>query len=158
MEVLQYAQKGLNYEHRNDLQIYKSKEIDPAFIEITQNKDITVSGCIYRHPSIELSEHNNDYLENLLEKLSLENKTLVLLGDFDADLLKYHTDSDISNFLDSMYSSLLLPHITSPTLTTATSATLIDNIFGNNCHYPYTSSNLDITLSDHYAQFLILGN
>ena len=107
---------------------------------------------------MELTEFNSDYLANLLEKLSPENKTLVLFGDFNADLLKHHTNSDISNFLDSMYSSLLLPHITSPTLTTATSATLIDNIFGNNCHYPYTSSNLDITLSDHYAQFLILGN
>ena len=107
---------------------------------------------------MELSELNNDYLESLLEKPSLENRTLVLLGDFNADLLKYHTDSDTSNFLDSMYSSLLLPHITSPTLTTATSATLIGNIFSNNCHYPYTSSNLDITLSDHHAQFLILGN
>ena len=90
------------------------------------------------------------WLANLLEKLSVENKTLVLLGDFNADLLKYHTNSDISNFLDSMYSSLLLPHIASPTRTTAT--------FSNNCNLPYTSGNLVITLSDHHAQFLILGN
>ena len=57
-----------------------------------------------------------------------------------------------------MYSSLLLPNIASPTRTTATSATLIDNIFSNNCNSPYTSGNLVITLSDHHAQFLILGN
>ena len=81
-----------------------------------------------------------------------------MLGDFNADLLKYHTNSDISNFLYSMYSSLLLPHIASLTRTTATSATLIDNIFSNNCNSPYTSGNLVITLSDHHAQFLILGN
>ena len=107
---------------------------------------------------MELSEFNSDYLANLLEKLSVENKTLVLLGDFNADLLKYHTNSDISNFLDSMYSSLLLPHIAGPTRTTATSATIIDNIFSDNCNSPYTSGNLVITLSDHHAQFLILGN
>ena len=77
---------------------------------------------------MELLEFNSDYLTNLLEKRSLESKTFVLLGDFNADLLKYHTNSDISNFLDSMYSSLLLPHIASPTCTTATSATLIDNV------------------------------
>ena len=153
-----YIKKGLHYKLRNDLQIYKSKELESTFIEITQNKKITVVGCIYRHPSMELSEFNSDYLANLLEKLSVENKTLVLLGDFNADLLKYHTNSDISNFLDSMYSSLLLPHIASPTRTTATSATLIDNIFSNNCNSPYTSGNLVITLSDHHAQFLILGN
>ena len=74
---------------------------------------------------MELTEFNSDYLANLLEKLSPENKTLVLFGDFNADLLKHHTNSDISNFLDSMYSSLLLLllHIASPTCTTATSAT-----------------------------------
>ena len=56
-----------------------------------------------------------------------------------------------------MYSSLFLPHIASPTRTTATSVTLIDNIFSNNCNSPYTSGNLVITSSDHHAQFLILG-
>ena len=111
-----YIKKRLNYKLRNDLQIFKSKELESTFIEITQNKEITVVGCIYRHPSMELSEFNSDYLTNLLEKLSLENKTLVLLRDFNADLLKYHINSDISNFLDSMYSSLLRPHIASLTL------------------------------------------
>ena len=60
------------------------------------------------------------------------------------------TDTDISNFLDLMYSSFLLPHIASPTLTTEASATLIDNIFTNNCNSPYTYRNLVITLSDHH--------
>ena len=76
---------------------------------------------------MELRKFNCDYLPNLLEKLSLENKTLVLLGDFNTNLLKYDTDIDISNFLDLMYSSFLLLQIASPTRTTAASATLIDN-------------------------------
>ena len=57
-----------------------------------------------------------------------------------------------------MYSSFLLPHIASPTLTTAASPALIDNIFTNNCNSLYTSVNLVITLSDHHAQFLIMEN
>ena len=36
---------------------------------------------------MELGEFKNDYLANILEKFSLENKTLVLLGDFNANLL-----------------------------------------------------------------------
>ena len=76
---------------------------------------------------MELRKFNCDYLPNLLEKLSLQNKTLVLLGDFNTNLLKYDTDIDISNFLDLMYSSFLLLQIASPTRTTAASATLIDN-------------------------------
>ena len=146
--------KGLNQKLRNDLQVYKFKELESIFIEKTQNKEIIVVGCICRHPSMELSEFNSDYLAKLLEKLSLENKTIVLLGKFNVNLLKY-TNSNISNFLDLMQSSLLLPHFLSPIRTTATSATLIDNIFSNNCNSPYTSGNLFITLSDHHAQFLI---
>ena len=153
-----YIKKELNYKPRNDLQIYRSRELESTFMEITQNKKITVVGCIYRHSPMELSGFNSDCLANLSEKISLENKTLVLLGGFNADLLKHHTNSDISNFFDSMYSSLLLPHIASPTRTTATSATLIGSIFSNSCNSPYSSGNLVITLSDYHAQFLILGN
>ena len=47
-----------------------------------------------------------------LDKIKLENKALILLGDFNADLLKYHTHSGILKFLDLMHSSLLLHTIT----------------------------------------------
>ena len=45
--------------------------------------------------SMELSEFNSDYQASLLEEVSLENKTLVLLRYFNADLLKYHTNDAI---------------------------------------------------------------
>ena len=38
---------------------------------------------------MELSEFNNHFLSVLLEKISKENKMVVLLRDFNADLLKY---------------------------------------------------------------------
>ena len=60
---------------------------------------------------MQLSEFNSDYLTNLLDTLSSEKKTVVLLGDFNADLLTYDQNSNISEFLDLMYSSLLLPHV-----------------------------------------------
>ena len=105
---------------------------------------------------MELGEFNFDYLRNLLEKLPLENKALVLLGNFNANLLKYDIDTVNSNFLDLLYSLFLLPHISSPTRTTAASATLIDHIFTNNYNSPYTSGNLVNILPDHHAQFLII--
>ena len=88
---------------------------------------------------------------NLLDNLSEENKTVVLLGDFNADLLKYDKD-----FLDTMYLNLLLPYITYPTHVTVNSQTLIDNIFSNNYDSSFTSGNLVTTLSDHHAQFLLM--
>ena len=61
---------------------------------------------------MELSKFNNHYLSNLLDNLSSENKTIVLLGNFNADLLEYDKDCKVSDFLNTIYSNLLLPHIT----------------------------------------------
>ena len=60
------------------------------------------------------AEFDDVYLHDGLEKLSNENKTVVLMGDFNADLLKYDSNIDSSTFLDKMYSSFLLPYILSP--------------------------------------------
>ena len=106
---------------------------------------------------MELSEFNSDYVTNLLDTLSSENKTIVLLGDFNADLLKYDQNSNTSDFSDLMYSSLLFPHISNPNCTT-TSSTLIGNIFTNNYNSSFFSGNLVNSLSDYHAQFLIRGN
>ena len=51
------------------------------------------------------------------------------MGDFNIDLLNYTTDNKVSEFLDKMCSSSLLPLITHPTRISKTSQTLIDNIF-----------------------------
>ena len=83
-------------------------------------------------------------------------KNGIPLGDFNADLLKYDHDDEVADFLDAMYSKLLLPNISSPTRITSTSATLIDNIFTNNYDNTFTSGNLVTTLSDHLAQILIV--
>ena len=73
--ILHLYKKELNYKLRYDIQIYRSKQFESTFIEITQDKEHIVVGCIYRHTSMELGEFNSDYLRNLLEKLSLKNKT-----------------------------------------------------------------------------------
>ena len=52
---------------------------------------------------MDLSELNNHLLPILFEKLNYENKTTVLHEDFNANLLNYDTDTDISDFLDCVY-------------------------------------------------------
>ena len=39
--------------------------------------------------------------KDLLENLSHENKTIVKMGDFNIDLLKYDTEKDSADLLDS---------------------------------------------------------
>ena len=53
--------KARNYKLRNDLQIYKSKELESTFVEVLEPgmlKNNMIIGCIYRHLSMELSELN----------------------------------------------------------------------------------------------------
>ena len=53
----------------------------------------------------------------------------ILKYEKDHDLLKYEKDHNTADFLDQMYSTSLVPHITSPTQITSHSRTLIDSIF-----------------------------
>ena len=99
--TLLYISSNLTYKRRNDLFIYKSTEIGSTFIEIlSPKKTIVIVGCIYGHPHMNLNEFNDYYINNLLNKLSMENKTVFLLGDFNIDLLNYDQHSLTNEFLD----------------------------------------------------------
>ena len=71
MVVLYYIyKKSIKYKSRKDHQIYKAKQLESTFIEIKQNNKSIVVGCIYHHPSMDLSDFNHSYLSPLLENLS----------------------------------------------------------------------------------------
>ena len=86
-----------------------------------------------------LDEFNDNYLNTLLDKISKENKSVFLLGDFNADLLKYDKHAPTNQFLDSLSSHMFLPHIVQPIRVRTASKTLIDNIFSN-IHTPSSNS------------------
>ena len=98
------------------------------------------------------------YLSELLQKFSKEDKTIILMGDFNIDLFKYDHSTDSASFLDSLYANFLLPYISTPSRVTTHSRTLIDNIFSNNIEDGLISGNIISTISDHYAQFLLMKN
>ena len=54
------------------------------------------------------------------------------MGDFNIDLLKYGTEKDSADFLDSMYVNFFLPYISTPSQVTPRPKNLIDDIFSNN--------------------------
>lgn len=104
-----------------------------------------------------LNDFNSDFLTPLLEKVSLENKTLILLGDFNVNLLKVTSIPSVTNFFDIISSFSLLPHIILPTRITSFSQTIIDNIFGSSSETNTISGNITTSISDHFAQFLVLN-
>ena len=71
-------------------------------------------------------------------------------------LIKYEKDHNATGFLDQMYSTSLVPHITSTWIITH-SRTLIDNIFSKNTISENAmSGNIVTSISDHLAQFIFL--
>ena len=154
--ALLYISKDLNYKRRNNLKLYKDKNLESVFIEVLSKFDKnTIIGCIYKHPNLAIQEFMDTFLQPLLDNLSYENKNVILMGDFNIDLLHYESHNQTREFLDKIYFGSLTPHITIPTRITSRSRTLIDNIFTNTVDELSISSNLMCPLSDHLAQFLI---
>ena len=105
-----------------------------------------------------INEFSDDYLNELLDKLSKENKTMFFLGDFNINLLNYDIHPPTNEFLDSLSSHYFLPHILQPSRVTTNSRTLIDNIFSIMAVPNIISGNLTASISDHLPQFLVAPN
>ena len=56
----------------------------------------------------------------LLEKLSCEKEEIILMGDFNINILNCNSHKDTADFVDAIYASLLYPTINTPTQITAT--------------------------------------
>ena len=157
--TLLYIANHLSYKCRNDLNIYKKNELESTFIEIVNpKKSNIIVGVIYRHPSMDLTDFNCNYLNKLLENISKEQKSIFLLGDFNVNLLNYNEHNQTNEFLDSLASNSFIPLILQSTRITSHSNTLIDNIFSNVLDPDIISDILTATISDHLPQFAIIPN
>ena len=106
--------------------------MESTFIEIMNpKKSNIIVGTMHKHPSLDLTDFNSNYLNNLLEKVSKEQKSIFLLDDFNINLLNYNVHNPTNGFLDSLSSNSFLPYILQPTRITSHSKTLTDNLFTN---------------------------
>ena len=61
--TLLYIANDLSHKCRNDLNIYKKNELESTFFDIANpRKSNIIVGVIYRHPSMELTDFNCNYL------------------------------------------------------------------------------------------------
>ena len=98
----------------------------------------------------------NILFEHAMETITAENKEILLLGDFNVDLVKIDDDK-IDEFYNVICTNLLVPHITLATRITGEPATLIDNISSNNLNFLHeVFGNLTVSISDHLPQILIV--
>ena len=104
--VKTYSKKNeSNQKQKKQKNIYKKNELESAFTEIMNPKKWNIIvGAIYKHPSMD-----RNYLNNLLEKVSKEQKSAFVLGDF--NLLNYNFHNPSNEFLDSPASNSFLLYI-----------------------------------------------
>ena len=129
--------------------------IESTFVEIiNKNEKNVVVGCIYKHPKQTIPNFLDNHLLPLLEKLSHENKQILITGEFNINLFNYDEKNTV-NFLDTMFSYSYLPFINTPTRVTDHSKTLIDDIFYNKPMLNITAGNISSIILDHLIQVLI---
>ena len=73
--TLLYIANPLSYKIRNDLKIYKKFELESTFIEIINpRKSNIIVGVIYKHPKMDVTDFNNNFLNSLLKKINQGQK------------------------------------------------------------------------------------
>ena len=89
---------------------------------------------------------SDGYLNELLDKLSQENRNVLLLDDFNIKLLNYDIHPLTNEFIDLFSSYYLLPHLLKTNRVTSNSKTLIDSILINIAMPNVISGNLTCLL------------
>ena len=103
---------------------------------------------MYRPPNSKVEF--NDRFENFIDHVMREEKEIILIGDFNKNLINEEIETEWSNFTTSLG---LSQFISVPTRVTETSSTLIDHIY-KNCEENISRVHVGKpSLNDHYAIF-----
>ena len=136
----------------------KKNQLEPTFIEIINSKKSNIIvGSVYKRPNMGVLDISS-LINQLLVKISKEQKQIFLLGDFNMNLLNYNEHQPTNEFLDSLASNSIVLYICSQQVLNPHSKTLIDNIFSNILSFEAISGNISATMSDHLPRFLFAPN
>ena len=128
-----YIDNHLNFSRRTDLETFTDEFL---WIELKPNYTTSIFLCIcYKPPNT-----NTDWMSRLETSLSQalsESQALILMGDFNIDLLVDNSHSRA--WLDLLNLHGLTQIITEPTRVTTNSRTLIDHVIVSNTEYVYSS-------------------
>ena len=145
-----YIIKGLPYVRRFDLE---SDSVECMWIELKHSKHAPyLIGIFYRKPEGSVSVLN--FLEEQIERASLLSNNIIVMGDFNCNMLTENNLSDKVKEICDLYCMSQL--IQSPTRITPFSSTLIDLILVSKCLGSLTSGVQSLGLSDHSLVYVIL--
>ena len=105
-----------------------------------------------------VSVNLQDFINLLLEKLATKKIIIILMGDYNINILNCNSNNETSGFIDTTYASYFDPTINTSNWITATSKTLIKSIFYNTFTKNILAGNIATSILDHLTQFLIITN
>lgn len=138
---------------REDLTV-KEVYMEALFVEIRNKGKNIVVGNIYRRPNTNPRQFLAR-LDDVLSGICAENKTCLLCGDFNIDLLKFETSGTARDLINSCQASHFFNVITKPTRVSDTSATLIDHIWCNKISTLLHSGIIYDDISDHFPVYAL---
>ena len=152
-----YISDKLSFNIRNDLLQSLNNVCEYLVVEIKPfNCNKIVVASIYRAPGQDLNIFNVKLAESLTFLDMFNKSDIFLAGDWNVDLLRVNEITKVSDFYNAFVSNGLLPFITRPTRITATTATLIDNIFSNCVSKQYKSYIICDDISDHFPTLVVI--
>ena len=151
--VLMYIKDSINFKERNNINTNDTIEIIWSEIITKGNSPNTLIACVYRPPNAD-----KEYFENMLDtfqKANLEEKEIIILGDFNINYIMDENLHDNPVFLiESLFGLTQL--ISSPTRVTTTSSSLIDLILTTCPDKHLTSGVYTTSFSDHFLIYSVV--
>ena len=142
--------ESLCYTKRKDLCI-NCEAIESLSIEIRNNdvKNI-IFNIVYRPPDGDL-EVCESYFHSILSRNSIRNKSVILAGDFNINVLELEQNKKVQNFVYLMFQFGLVPSINKPTRVTNKTISAVDHIITNSIYSnTFKTGIMKTDISDHF--------
>ena len=151
---------------RPDLNIWHSKLFETLWLEVNFNKSKNFIGVVYRHNGkVDIPYFSRTLEKNLKKMTTSRNKgsNFYIVGDFNIDILRTDEFSNISNFVDFMYSYNSIMFVNKPTRfpigNQEGSPSILDHFYTNN---PQSITNFGIITNgispDHFGLLAVIEN
>ena len=124
--------------------------IETCVVALNDGVDLILF-AVYR-PHSDTIENFNDRLQEMLQDPAISRRNIILVGDFNINLLLTNNDC-VVNFMNSLQSAQFLPTITKPTrFAPGVAPSCLDHIWINSLQR-YVSGIIHIDLTDHCPSF-----
>ena len=125
-----FLRNTLSYKIRSDLNM-NSDAIECLCLEIsTKTSKNLILSLNYRPPNGD-STLFEKHMKSILSKNKATKKEVILIGDFNMNLLDFDKNKRVQSFVNLMFRFGMIPTINKPTRVTRHTATAIDHVFTN---------------------------